>query len=93
MTCDLSGTQPIDPEFDIMAPGLAMDYRIWVEAGKEECFYQYVQPGAQFYVSFHVSLPDGTGGHISKPWHRRKTPPLGDVAIACQELFPKKVLF
>ncbi|XP_037089832.1 transmembrane emp24 domain-containing protein 1-like [Pollicipes pollicipes] len=43
-----------------MAPGLAMDYRIWVEAGKEECFYQYVQPGAQFYVSFHT-LRGGDG--------------------------------
>ena len=52
-----------------MAPGLAMDYRIWVEAGKEECFYQYVQPGAQFYVSFHVGSPHFTStaciSHVS----------------------------
>ena len=37
-------------------PGVAMEYKIHIEPGKEECFYQYVEPGATFYVSFQVSF-------------------------------------
>lgn len=32
-----------------------MDYKVHVDAGKEDCYYQYVQQGAAFYVSFQVS--------------------------------------
>nr|CAG4635641.1 EOG090X0AV2 [Artemia franciscana] len=41
-------------------PGVAMEYKIHIEPGKEECFYQYVEPGATFYVSFQV-LKGGDG--------------------------------
>lgn len=37
-------------------PAVAMDYKVHLDAGKEDCYYQYVQPGATFYVSFQVSL-------------------------------------
>lgn len=37
-------------------PAVAMDYKIHLDAGKEDCYYQYVQPGATLYVSFQVSL-------------------------------------
>lgn len=35
-------------------PAVAMDYKVHIDAGKEDCYYQYVQPGATFYVSFQV---------------------------------------
>lgn len=37
-------------------PAVAMDYKVHIDAGKEDCYYQYVQPGATFYVSFQVNL-------------------------------------
>lgn len=35
-------------------PAVAMDYKVHIDAGKEDCYFQYVQPGATFYVSFQV---------------------------------------
>uniref|UniRef100_U5ES02 Putative logjam n=1 Tax=Corethrella appendiculata TaxID=1370023 RepID=U5ES02_9DIPT len=35
-------------------PAVAMDYKVHIDAGKEDCYYQYVQPGSTFYVSFQV---------------------------------------
>ncbi|XP_055911278.1 transmembrane emp24 domain-containing protein B [Eupeodes corollae] len=35
-------------------PAVAMDYKVHLDAGKEDCYHQYVQPGATFYVSFSV---------------------------------------
>lgn len=35
-------------------PAVAMDYKVHIDAGKEDCYWQYVQPGATFYVSFQV---------------------------------------
>lgn len=35
-------------------PAVAMDYKVHLDAGKEDCYFQYVQPGATFYVAFHV---------------------------------------
>lgn len=37
-----------------------MDYKVHVDPGKEDCYYQYVNPGATFYVSFQV-LRGGDG--------------------------------
>lgn len=34
--------------------GVAFEFKVHVDAGKEECFGQYVQPGATFYVAFQV---------------------------------------
>lgn len=36
-------------------PAVAMDYKVHLDAGKEDCYYQYVQPGASLYVSFQVN--------------------------------------
>lgn len=36
-------------------PAVAMDYKVHVDAGKEDCYFQYVQPGATLYISFQVS--------------------------------------
>ncbi|XP_055382654.1 transmembrane emp24 domain-containing protein B [Condylostylus longicornis] len=35
-------------------PAVAMDYKVHIDAGKEDCYFQYVQPGATFYVAFSV---------------------------------------
>ena len=37
-------------------PAVAMDYKVHIDAGKEDCYFQYVNPGATFYVSFQVSF-------------------------------------
>ncbi|KAH8408534.1 hypothetical protein KR215_006977 [Drosophila sulfurigaster] len=37
-------------------PAVAMDYKVHIDAGKEDCYHQYVQAGATFYVSFSVSI-------------------------------------
>lgn len=42
-----------DVDFDNV-PGLGYELRVPVVAGKEQCFYQLVQAGANFYVSFQV---------------------------------------
>ena len=36
------------------APGVAMEYKVHVDAGKEDCYYQYVHQGATLYVSYQV---------------------------------------
>ena len=36
------------------APGVAMEYKVHVEAGKEDCYWQYVHPGASLFVSAQV---------------------------------------
>lgn len=35
-------------------PAVAMDYKVHIDPGKEDCYFQYVNPGATFYVSFQV---------------------------------------
>jgi len=42
------------------APGVAMDYKVHIDAGKEDCYYQYVHPGSTLYVAFQV-LRGGDG--------------------------------
>lgn len=37
-------------------PAVAMDYKVHIDPGKEDCYFQYVNPGATFYVSFQVSI-------------------------------------
>ncbi len=36
------------------APGVAMEYKVHVDAGKEDCYYQYVHEGATLYASQQV---------------------------------------
>lgn len=33
-----------------------MDYKVHVDPGKEDCYFQYVNTGATFFVSFQVSF-------------------------------------
>lgn len=37
------------------APGIAMEYKIHIDAGKEDCYYQYVHPTATIYVNMQVN--------------------------------------
>merc|ERR1719273_2797489 len=48
-------TNPLDS-----APGIAMEYKVHVEAGKEDCYWQFVHTGATLYVSYQV-LKGGDG--------------------------------
>lgn len=41
-------------------PAVAMDYKVHIDPGKEDCYFQYVNPGATFYVSFQVRNHIGT---------------------------------
>lgn len=46
-------TQAEDWAFD-NAPGIAMEYKVHIDAGKEDCYYQYVHPSATIYVNMQV---------------------------------------
>ncbi|XP_017892902.1 transmembrane emp24 domain-containing protein 6-like [Ceratina calcarata] len=35
-------------------PAVALDYKVHIDAGKEDCYFQYVHAGATFYVNFQV---------------------------------------
>jgi hypothetical protein len=49
------------------APGVAMEYRVFIDGGKEDCYYQYVHPGSSLYVSFWVIRGgDGMAGFAVK---------------------------
>ena len=37
------------------APGIAMEYKIHIDAGKEDCYWQYVHHGATIYINMQVS--------------------------------------
>jgi len=34
--------------------GIAYEFKIHIDAGKEDCFYQYIQPSSSLYVAFQV---------------------------------------
>merc|ERR1712129_505159 len=56
---------PADASFDSSnwldsAPGIAMEYKVHVQAGKEDCYWQFVHTGATLYVSYQV-LKGGDG--------------------------------
>nr|CAG4636405.1 EOG090X0AV2 [Eubosmina coregoni]SVE69981.1 EOG090X0AV2 [Eubosmina coregoni] len=53
-------TMPLFDETADDAPAVAMEYKVHVDPGKEECYFQYVQKGATIYVSFQV-LRGGDG--------------------------------
>src|SRR6218665_3046776 len=36
--------------------GTAFEFKIHIDAAKEDCYYQWIEPGASFYASFHVSV-------------------------------------
>jgi len=44
-----------------------MDYKVHIDAGKEDCYYQYAQPGATFYAAMQVIRGgDGMAGFAVK---------------------------
>lgn len=36
--------------------GVAYEFKIHLDAGKEDCYYQFVQPNSSLYVAFQVTL-------------------------------------
>ncbi|KAJ2952520.1 hypothetical protein O0L34_g6836 [Tuta absoluta] len=68
-------------------PAVTMDYKVHIDAGKEDCYYQYVQPGATFYASYQV-LKGGDGmcgfavrhpnGQIVHPYEWRQSAEYAD---------------
>lgn len=52
---DVNGQIEKQPWYETL-PAVAMDYKVHLDAGKEDCYYQYVQPGATLYVSFQVNM-------------------------------------
>lgn len=47
-------SNPATPWYENL-PAVTMDYKVHIDAGKEDCYYQYVQPGATFYASYQVN--------------------------------------
>lgn len=45
--------EPTVPWYENL-PAVAMDYKVHIDPGKEDCYFQYVNQGATFYVSFQV---------------------------------------
>lgn len=48
-----TATEPTVPWYENL-PAVAMDYKVHIDPGKEDCYFQYVNPGATFYVSLQV---------------------------------------
>lgn len=49
------------------APGIAMEYKIHIDAGKEDCYYQNVHPGATIYVNMQVRPAGGPRAPRQQP--------------------------
>lgn len=45
--------QPTAPWYETL-PAVAMDYKVIIDPGKEDCYFQFVNPGATFYASAQV---------------------------------------
>jgi len=43
------------PLEDRISSGICLVFQVHIDAGKEDCYHQYVKAGATFYVSFSVS--------------------------------------
>lgn len=48
-------SQSAAPWYENM-PAVTMDYKVHIDAGKEDCYYQYVPVGATFYASYQVII-------------------------------------
>lgn len=49
----LANTSMPHPWYESL-PAVALDYKVHIDAGKEDCYFQYVNKGATFYVNFQV---------------------------------------
>lgn len=55
-------TDVTEPWYESM-PAVAMEYKVHIDAGKEDCYFQFVQAGATFYVGVQVMRGgDGKAG-------------------------------
>ena len=59
--CLLLGTRLLNAESYSAANfedklGIAYEFKIHIDAGREDCFYQYIQQGSSLYVAFQVGL-------------------------------------
>lgn len=50
-----SPQQPTAPWYETL-PAVAMDYKVIIDPGKEDCYFQFVNPGATFYASAQVRV-------------------------------------
>lgn len=48
-------SETFNAELNSQNLGTAFEFKIHLDAGKEDCYYQNVESGASFYVAFHVS--------------------------------------
>lgn len=51
----LPPAQPTAPWYETL-PAVAMDYKVIIDPGKEDCYFQFVNPGATFYASAQVRI-------------------------------------
>jgi len=51
----LPPTQSTAPWYETL-PAVAMDYKVIIDPGKEDCYFQFVNPGATFYASAQVRM-------------------------------------
>ncbi|KAL5293243.1 TMED6 family protein [Megaselia abdita] len=49
----INGEEATKPWYEDM-PAVAMDYKVHIDAGKEDCYFVFCKPGATFYVAFSV---------------------------------------
>lgn len=49
-------SETFNAELNSQNLGTAFEFKIHLDAGKEDCYYQMVESGASFYVAFHVSV-------------------------------------
>ena len=50
----LSHSESYSADMNVQNLGTAFEFKIHIDAGKEDCFYQMVEPGSSLYVAFHV---------------------------------------
>ncbi|KOC62562.1 Transmembrane emp24 domain-containing protein 5 [Habropoda laboriosa] len=64
MLLSIANTNTAQPWYQTL-PAVALDYKVHIDAGKEDCYFQYVNAGATFYVNFQVVRGgDGKAGFV-----------------------------
>ena len=49
-------SENFSPELNAQNLGTAFEFKIHIDAGKEDCFFQMIETNASFYAAFHVSI-------------------------------------
>lgn len=50
----LVNSESFNAELNSQSLGTAYEFKIHLDAGKEDCYYQNIETGASLYVAFHV---------------------------------------